>query len=153
SDLLLSLRTAGRGVVIEGPSGIGKTTAVETALQKLGMDEKSVTKLSARRKNDVEYIELLPEIGGAGIVIVDDFHKLANNARAALADFMKTLADEESKATKVIVVGINRAGENLIGFANDLVNRLDIIPFESNPDERVREVIQRGAEVLNVSIN
>ncbi len=28
-DLLLNLRTPGRGLVIEGPSGIGKTTAVE----------------------------------------------------------------------------------------------------------------------------
>ncbi len=27
-QLLVALRTAGRGIVIEGPSGIGKTTAV-----------------------------------------------------------------------------------------------------------------------------
>jgi MoxR-like ATPase len=36
-DLLLNLRTPGRGLVIEGPSGIGKTTAVETALKQLGI--------------------------------------------------------------------------------------------------------------------
>src|SRR6516225_4910788 len=101
ADLVLSLRTPGRGVVIEGPSGIGKTTAVETALARLGMTA-TVTKLSARRPKDVEYIEALPGLGAAGIVIVDDFHKLRDDTRAALADYMKTLADEESRKTKIV---------------------------------------------------
>ena len=152
ADLVLSLRTPGRGVVIEGPSGIGKTTAVETALARLGMTA-TVTKLSARRPKDVEYIEALPGLGAAGIVIVDDFHKLRDDTRAALADYMKTLADEESRKTKIVVIGINKAGQNLIGFAHDLVNRLDIIPFENNPDEKVREVIVLGQRALNVDIN
>jgi len=151
-DLLLSLRTPGRGAVIEGPSGIGKTTAVEKALQALGMTG-GVTKLSSRRPQDVEYIEALPGLGGVGVVIVDDFHKLPDRTRAALADYMKTLADEESEKTKIIVVGINKAGENLIGFAHDLVNRLDVIPFESNPDDKVHELIKLGAAALNVTIN
>jgi len=152
ADLLLSLRTPGRGAVIEGPSGIGKTTAVETALTRLGMTGE-VTKLSARRPRDVEYIEALPQLGAVGVVIVDDFHKLKDETRAALADYMKTLADEESKETKIIVIGINKAGQNLIGFAHDLVNRLDIIPFENNPDERVRELVTLGEKALNVQIN
>ena len=57
ADLLLSLRTPGRGAVIEGPSGIGKTTAVETALARLGMTG-AVTKLSARRPRDVDRLAL-----------------------------------------------------------------------------------------------
>ena len=152
ADLLLSLRTPGRGAVIEGPSGIGKTTAVETALARLGMTG-AVTKLSARRPKDVEYIEALPTLGSTGTVIVDDFHKLKDATRAALADYMKTLADEESRETKIIVIGINKAGENLIGFAHDLVNRLDIIPFENNPDDTVRELITLGQRALNIEIN
>jgi hypothetical protein len=152
ADLLLSFRTPGRGAVIEGPSGIGKTTAVETALARLGMTG-AVTKLSARRPKDVEYIEALPTLGSAGTVIVDDFHKLKDATRAALADYMKTLADEESKETKIIVIGINKAGQNLIGFAHDLVNRLDIIPFENNPDDTVRELIVLGQKALNIEIN
>jgi hypothetical protein len=151
-DLLLNLRTAGRGLVIEGPSGIGKTTAVETALVRLGMAAK-VTKLSARRPKDVEYIEALPALGAVGVVIVDDFHKLSSHTRSALADYMKTLADDESRETKLIVVGINKAGQSLISFAHDLVNRLDIIPFESNPDEKVLALVSQGAAALNVEFN
>lgn len=48
TDLILNLRSPGRGLVIEGPSEIGKTTAVETAIDRLGIG-KSVTKLSSRR--------------------------------------------------------------------------------------------------------
>lgn len=34
--LLVALRTPGRGVVLEGPSGVGKTTAVTKALKEIG---------------------------------------------------------------------------------------------------------------------
>lgn len=37
SQLVVALRTPGRGVVVEGPSGIGKTTAVSRAIQELGL--------------------------------------------------------------------------------------------------------------------
>ena len=151
-DLLLNLRTPGRGMVIEGPSGIGKTTAVETALKELGIST-SVTKLSARNQDHVEYIELLPTIRDAGIVIVDDFHKLSSTTCSLLADYMKTLADAESKTTKVIIVGINKAGDSLITFAHDLLNRIDILRFESNPDSKVQQVIEKGELSLHVSIN
>lgn len=152
TQLLGNLRTPGRGLVIEGPSGIGKTTAVEKALEHLKMT-KSVAKLSARRPADVEYIKALPDIARAGVVIVDDFHKLSADVRAALADYMKTLADEEAKDTKIIAVGINKAGQNLIQFAHDLVNRLDVVAFESNPDAKVRELVSLGEKALNVSLN
>jgi hypothetical protein len=64
--ILLSLRTPGRSLVIEGPSGIGKTTAVEKALNELGIG-RDVMKLSARRQEDVEYIKILPETRDVGI--------------------------------------------------------------------------------------
>jgi len=139
-------------VVIEGPSGIGKTTAIENALEEVGIS-KNVTKLSARKQSDVEYIQALPEISDVGAVVVDDFHKLNNETRSRLADYMKTLADEEVETVKLIILGINRAGENLISFANDLVNRIDIIPFEANPDEKVDSLIGQGEHALNIRLN
>jgi hypothetical protein len=152
TDLILNLRSPGRGLVIEGPSGIGKTTAVETAIDRLGIG-KSVTKLSSRRPKDLEYIAEIPTLGPAGVIIIDDFHKLQVDIRSSLADYMKILADEDSKGTKVIAVGINKAGQNLISFAHDLVNRIDVIPFEINPDEKVRALVELGARELNIEIN
>lgn len=149
--LMVNLRTPGRGLVVEGPSGIGKTTAVENALKELGLSE-NVTQLSARIPGDVEYIADLPALGEVGTVILDDFHKLPDHARQTVADYMKTLADRSAEDVKLIVVGINKAGENLVQFAHDLVNRLDILPFESNPDDRVRQLLSRGEEALNISL-
>lgn len=150
--LLVSLRTPGRGVVIEGPSGIGKTSAVETALRELDPSV-VVTKLSARKPRDIEYIESLPELGDAGLVIIDDFHRLQDSTKAKLADYLKTLADEGRSGVKVVAVGINKAGERLIDFAADLVNRIDIIRFETNPDYKVNELVEKGEAALNTRIN
>ena len=62
TKLKVALRTPGRGVVVEGPSGIGKSTAVNRALQELGITD-NVTPLSARRPSDLELIRALPEMG------------------------------------------------------------------------------------------
>ncbi|MCC7380855.1 MAG: TIR domain-containing protein [Deltaproteobacteria bacterium] len=156
NELLLALKSPGRGVVIEGPSGIGKTTAVEKAIASLGLGQGTgiaITVLSARKQKDVEYIAALPSMGPVGVVVVDDFHKLQAPMRQQIADYMKTLADAEDEGTKLIVVGINKAGENLISFAHDLVNRIDVIRFESNPDHKVAELISKGESALNISLN
>ena len=152
TELIVNLRTPGRGLVVEGPSGIGKTTAVEKALIELDI-HKHVTKLSARKSSDVEYIRELPELGNVGTVIIDDFHILPNEIKVLLANYLKVLADEENKNAKLIILGINRAGENLINFANDLVNRIDVIKFETNPDYKLHELITKGEEILNIDIN
>lgn len=152
TKLLVSLRTPGRGVVVEGPSGIGKTSAVETALKAIGVAG-TATKLSARKPKDVPYIEALPDMEKAGLVIIDDFHRLPDKTKERLADYLKTLADEGRDDVKVVIIGINRAGERLISFAHDLVNRLDVHEFENNPEYKIEELIRKGEEALNIKIN
>lgn len=149
--LKVALRTSGRGVVIEGPSKIGKTSAVTKALEAIG-ETKKVTGLSARRPDDLELIRALPTMGPIGIVVIDDFHRLDQAARIAISDFMKLLADEERTDSKVIVVGINKAGESLISLAPDLGGRIDVIKLGANPTERLEQVVQKGAEALGISL-
>src|SRR5690242_9142870 len=93
TNLLVALRTPGRGVVIEGPSGIGKTSSIIRALDELRIADKAL-RLSARRTEDIRIIQELPSIPGAGTVIVDDFHRLNAIVRKSLADYLKVLADE-----------------------------------------------------------
>ncbi len=59
-------------LVIEGPSGIGKTTTVTKAIAELGINENFLT-LSARKRANIELINELPEMDNIGPVIVDDF--------------------------------------------------------------------------------
>lgn len=147
--LRVALRTPGRGVVIEGPSGIGKTTAVRRAAQGQHLDP---LLLSSRRADDVDIIRELPRMSDAGLVIIDDFHRLDDFTKNSIADHMKLLADEENTQSKVVVLGINRAGQSLIDFASDLSGRLDIIRFESNPPAKVAELVRAGTQVMNVRL-
>jgi hypothetical protein len=151
-ELTVALRTHGRGVVIEGPSGIGKTTAVTRALEDLGLADK-VARLSARRAGDLELIRALSGINEFGTVLIDDFHRLPREIKAEIADLAKILADEERQHAKLILIGINKAGESLIRFAHDLNNRLDILSFETNPDDKVTELVTLGERALNIELN
>lgn len=149
--LKVALRTPGRGLIVEGPSGIGKSTAVARALGELDTAA-TAQQLSARNPGDIGYIELLPEIENFGTVVLDDFHVLDNNTRGDIADLLKRLADTESTRSKLIIVGINRAGDSLIDHAPDLANRIDTIKFEVEPDHKIRELITAGEKALNIQI-
>lgn len=151
--LLVSLRSPGLGVVVEGPSGIGKTTAVLQALQELNLDQTKVSLLSARKAGDVELIKALPNMMAFGVAIIDDFHKLDDATRAQIADLMKLLADESATDRKIIILGISKAGESLVSFASDLNNRIEVIPFEANPQGSLLKVISLGEVALNIRIN
>ncbi|MBM4557995.1 TIR domain-containing protein [Rhodococcus hoagii] len=149
--LKVALRTRGRGVIIEGPSGIGKSTAVVTSLRDLEMDQ-HVTQLSARSLSDLEMIRELPNMDNFGVVVIDDFHRLPVEDQNRIADLLKILADRETEQSKLVIIGINQAGANLISFAPDLANRIDRIRFESEPDQKIREMISKGEVALNIRI-
>jgi Holliday junction resolvasome RuvABC ATP-dependent DNA helicase subunit len=151
NEVKVSVRTAGRCAVLEGPSGIGKTTIITKVLAELEFDDKP-TVLSARRPADVEIIKELPKFGDIGIVIVDDFHRLDDDTKSALSDFMKVLADTEDEKSKLVLIGINKAGEQLIQYGTDLGLRLDIFRLEANSPEKILELIGKGEDVLNIEI-
>lgn len=150
--LLVALQTAGRSIVIEGPSGIGKTTSIEKAIAQAGLQDK-VLKLSARKPDDVAFIN---EIGAhlpLGTVLIDDFHRLSDEAKKLVADLMKTLADEGASHSKIVVLGIPNVGQSLIAFGKDLANRIEIVPFEANPEHKVEELLSKGEAALNIKLN
>jgi hypothetical protein len=148
-EIKVSLRTPGRCLVMEGPSGIGKSTTINKAVTSLGIQD-SLMSLSARRGDDVDLINALPDLEDIGTVIVDDFHKLPDNTKQRLSDFMKVLADSETQKSKLILIGINKAGQQLVRFAEDLGLRIDVFRLEANPVEQIHELITRGEEALSV---
>lgn len=151
AHLKVALRTAGRGVIIEGPSGIGKSTAVTKVLEELDLEAR-VTKLSARIPADVEYIDMLPELGGFGVVVIDDFHTLDSVTKAKIADLLKVTADAEDPRRKLVVIGINEAGSALIDAAPDLTNRIDVIRFEVEPPSKLEELVTAGESAANLTL-
>lgn len=151
NELLVAVRTPGKCIVIEGPSGIGKTTAVMKILKQLHLDRN--TKIYSARKNaDVEKITEIADGSFTGIAIVDDFHRLDHNIQMKISDLMKILADEGDTDRKVIIIGINKVGNSLVSFSPDLNNRISTIRFEANPKEKIHELISLGESCLNIQI-
>jgi len=151
SEIKIALRTPGRCVVLEGPSGIGKTTIVSKLLEEVKMD-RTPTVLSGRDPKDIDLIEALPTIDDFGTVVVDDFHRLPDSLRKSLSDFMKVLADKGDENRKLILVGINKAGDQLIKYGNDLGLRMDIFRLEANSPEKILDLIVKGEEALDILI-
>lgn len=150
--LLVALQTDGRSIVIEGPSGIGKTTSIEKAIEQAGLQNR-VTKLSARKPDEAEFIAQLARHVPLGTVLIDDFHRLDDAGKKNVADLMKTLADEGAGHSKLVVLGIPHVGQSLIAFGKDLANRIEVIEFEANPEYKVLELIEKGEKALNMEFN
>lgn len=147
----VALQTPGRGMIVEGPSGIGKTSCIKKALEDVGL-AKFCLFLSARKQADTELIKELPTMQNIGVVVVDDFHRLPTLAKQQITDFVKTLADEEDVSSKVILIGINRAGQTLVEYAPDLLHRVETIRFGRTNDERIAQMIELGEHALNCKI-
>lgn len=109
-----------------------KTTTITKLISELGLQRK-VHSLSARRGGDAELIAALPEMSDIGTVIVDDFHRLRDDVKALL-------------------IGINKAGQQLVKFAHDLGTRIDVFRLEANPAEKIQELIAKGEAALNIDI-
>lgn len=125
--LKLALEQSGRGVVIEGPSGVGKTTAVKKAVEDLkntGLPIKRI--LSARNPEDLDALQRLREWHN-DTVIVDDFHRLDLALQQALVNYLKELADNASKTKKIAIVGIPRTGQALVNISYDVATRGSIL--------------------------
>jgi hypothetical protein len=151
--LKLALGTPGRGVVIEGPSGIGKTTALRRAIEQLAEagDNADFEVLSAR---DPEHVERIAKIGDwhHDTVVIDDFHRLDVDIRARISDYIKILADTERVDRKLVVVGIPGTGDHLIDFGFDLTGRLDVFRLGDVADEVVLAMVAKGEAALNVAL-
>lgn len=148
--LVVALRTPGKCVVVEGPSGIGKTTAVNKILAELNL---TCTVLSARKPSDFPQIQKVGQDDFEGIVIIDDFHRLESKLQEDISNVMKYLADEGAENKKIVVIGINKVGNALIRFSPDLNNRISTIRFESNSDNKMLELIEKGEKALNIEFD
>ncbi|PSM31873.1 TIR domain-containing protein [Haliangium sp. UPWRP_2] len=148
--LRIALNTMGKGLVVEGPSGIGKSVAVKKALEELGQKEK-YTILSGVYPPDLEKLEKLLSKPIQGHVIVDDFHRLTDAAKARLANIMKYLADGDQHDAKLTLIGVNRAGMSLTSELPDLAGRVDIFAMGRQPDRKIEQLIDRGERAANLS--
>ncbi|WP_212998804.1 TIR domain-containing protein [Winogradskya consettensis] len=145
--LQLALRQPGIGVIIEGPSGIGKTTLLRQAAARSDLRE-PMRILQASNQRDAEAIQKLAD-GHQGVVAVDDFHRLAAATRTMLVNYAKALADGESTA-KLVLVGIPHAAGDLVPIPPDLANRIRVFRPAPVSASVILQMIAKGEAALNI---
>ncbi len=153
-DILIDIRKAGKPVVIEGQSGTGKTTTVRAIIKELGVDG-NITYFSARQPQDVAAIQALVEQRTDGHFVIDDFHRLPESLREQLANIAK-LAAEQSGAEnlpKLILIGINQIGSDLIQLVDDIGKRTGIHRIRPGRKQEIDQLIGVGCEKLNIKFS
>lgn len=161
ADIMARFDFMGEGLVVDGPSGIGKTTAVKRALMAYfsssSLEElkrtKHVTWYEARVPRDLTNLaRLVKRKPGSlrGHFVIDDFHRLAPELQRAVADLIKALADSSHRTAKITLIGINPVGESLIRGFPDLSGRFVPVSMRTQPREKILELIQRGEHEANI---
>ncbi|GGG98726.1 TIR domain-containing protein [Silvibacterium dinghuense] len=154
NDIFLDLRRPGKPLIIEGQSGTGKTTCITKAVEKLGSGA-SVVSLSARKAEDVTRITELVVNRQGGMYVIDDFHRLHSDLQASLADLAKLAAEQpegEVRLPKLVLVGINQVGSELIHLVPDVAKRVGIHRIQLGREEDIQKLILTGCEQLNIAI-
>lgn len=152
--LLVDIRRKGKPVIVEGQSGTGKTTAVKRAFSEI-FPENTPRVLTPREPGDIPKIDSISEDSGDHIFIIDDFHRLANNTKERLANLAKLIAERENREDlpKLVIVGINNVGSDLIQLVPDIAKRIGIHRISPGTPAEINEMMTLGGKQLNIEIN
>jgi len=161
SELQLALRRMGTGLIVEGPSKVGKSTAIHKAMEVMGVSKADQTWWSGQRPPPLD--ELRKKIDELIVakrdtwLFIDDFHHLEDERyRRELASGMKVLADQpqDGRHGKVTLIGINPLGSSLVQVMPDLDGRFRIIRLDIEKDwhrsTQIAVLIDRGEQAANI---
>ena len=151
NEILVDIRRSGKPVIIEGQSGTGKTTAVKKIIDRIGIGD--VVYLIARNPEDVSRIQRIVDDGTSGTFVIDDFHRLDKTLQGQLADIAKVAAESASYSSdtpKLVLIGINELGSDLIQMVPDIAKRMGIHRILPGTETDIRALVESGCELLNI---
>ncbi|WLO87060.1 TIR domain-containing protein (plasmid) [Pantoea agglomerans] len=152
--LVVDIRRLGKPVIVEGQSGTGKTTTVKQALALIHPNNTPKI-LTPREPKDLPIIGNISEESGPEIFIIDDFHRLDDASKRRIADLAKIVAerDDRTNLPKLVIIGINNVGSDLIQLVPDIAKRMGIHRISPGTSDSIMELIQTGCSHLNVLFN
>lgn len=150
----------GKHLVIEGPSGVGKTCVVYKVFEELGWArDRDYSYVSCRDPAPESAIGPFFEACARGerpsipVMVIDDFHLLSVARRTEIGNALKRLSDrafEQNIPPKAILIGIPTAGASLVGESYDLGPRLGSYRVPRATDLEIARLIDEGENALNV---
>jgi hypothetical protein len=145
-----ALRVLGRGLVVEGPTQIGKSTVIARGLDLIGMTNRCRW-LNCLHDADVAAIrQTLVDWKVTDHVVMDNAHLLPPKDTADLARLMRWLADQPSPGGKVTLIGTLGTMLHLIEGQRDLAGRLDLVQMDRQPPARIHAFVGMAEQVANV---
>jgi predicted MPP superfamily phosphohydrolase len=157
--LRLELRTMGRGLIVEGPSKVGKSTAIHKAMEALGIEPRDQLWWHGERlppfKEFGRKLDRLLQATRNTWLFIDDFHRVEDERhRRELASVMKVLADQQIRRAKVTLIGINPLGNSLVQVLPDLSGRFRVMRIDIEKEwtrsTKIAELIIRGETAANL---
>jgi len=150
-NILVDIKKKGKPVIIEGQSGTGKTTTILKIIEEIS-DICNFRYLTARKREDITEIFKLTREPNNGNYIIDDFHRLAPIMKKTLTDYAKVAADEgqSTKYPKLVIIGINNLGQELLKLSQDISKRCGIHKIEAGTWETIGKLIEKGEKSLNI---
>ena len=159
-EVRADIEQPGKHLLIEGPSGIGKTCVVYKVFEELLWDAPTnYAYVSCRDDNAEVTIDEFFNAASNGnkpqspLIVIDDFHLLSTTRRAELGAKLKRLSDrtfEQAQPPKAILIGIPTAGTSLLTDAYDLGPRIGSYRLARAKDSEIDRVISEGETALNI---
>lgn len=150
----------GKHLLIEGPSGIGKTCVVFKAFEELKYQSNhQFLYVSCRDAGAAEVVDGFLASASSGaltgvpVLVIDDFHLLPSARRAEIGSQLKRLSDrafELSVPPKVVLIGIPTTGVSLLSDSYDLGPRLGTYVLKRVSDVEIDKLISEGESALQV---
>lgn len=152
NQLLIDVRSPTKPVIIEGQSGSGKTATTIKMVER-HCSSYGFKILSGRKSADIPQIIDFSNNSTPGRYIIDDFHRLDLDTQAKIANIIKIAAEnsDNDNNIKVIIIGINKVGSNLIYLVHDIAKRCGIHRIEPGNKETIIKLVNKGEEKLDVS--
>ena len=152
NEIFLDVRRPGKPVVLEGQSGTGKTTCIRRIITELS-DGTATEYLTARDATHISRIEAVVANQSPGRFVIDDFHRLAQHLQEQIADVAKLAAEVDgSNLPKLVIIGINQVGSELIQLVPDIAKRTGIHKIAPGTSGDISKLISAGCERLNITI-
>lgn len=94
--------------------------------------------------------ELLKQFAQGKFIVLENFHYLSEEVQGTLAFDLRAFQDQK---ITFIILGIWREANRLVQFNGDLLDRISEVPVEPWNKGDIKQVIQKGARLLNVDFS